>query len=403
MNAEIQHTHDDLLNELNRKITVLEKMTFLHQVVRQDFDFIHRIAVAVYDQKSDILKTLAHSSDGNNPLRHYQCKLSEAKSLHRIHLEGRPRVANDLAVFSGGKQEHTRRISAHGYQASYTVPIYLHDQLTGFVFFNSRLPGVFQENKLQYLDMIARLISLLVSVELNQVQMLRGALRTATCFSGHKDPETGAHLERMAAFSRLIAIGVAGDYGLSDEQVEAIYWFAPMHDVGKIAIPDDIIRKPGRLTAEEFEVMKTHTTRGREIINTMLGHFNLERSDFVSMIGNIAAFHHENINGSGYPSGLKGDEIPVEARIIAVADVFDALTSKRSYKQAWSNEDAYAELKSLAAWKLDARCVDILTGNDEQVRNIQALYQDAQEKKSTADCLSPGKGPFMQAAAPSTL
>lgn len=376
MGAPIECHHPDWLSELNGKISVSEKIGFLHRMVGQQYDFIHRIGVAIYDAKIDLLKTFAHSSDSENPLPLYQSKLREARSLYRMSLNGKPRVIHDLDVFAGNRREHAQRISASGYRSSYTVPMFHQEQLTGFVFFNSRLPGSFQEDCLPYLDMIARLISLLISVELNQVKTLQGALKTASCFSSHKDPETGAHLERMARYSRLIANEIATDHGLNDELVEAIFWFAPMHDVGKIAIPDQIIRKPGKLTPEEFEVMKTHTTRGKEIVCTMLDNFNLEHSSFVAMIGNIAEYHHENIDGSGYPHGLKGDAIPIEARIVAVADVFDALTSRRAYKESWSNEAACDELMKLSTWKLAPPCVAALLGNLEKIEEIQELFRD---------------------------
>lgn len=378
MATAVAFEHHDLLDELNRKNSVSEKLAFLHRVVQRNYGFVHRIGVAVYDQKSDCLKTFAHSTDGGDPLPHYQCRLSEAKSLYRIFVEGKPRVVNDLRTL-GSPREHSRRLLEHGFRSGYTIPTYHNDRLAGFVFFNSREPDVFREEVLPYLDMIARLVSLLVCMELQQVQTLYGALKMASSFSGHKDPETGAHLERMARFSHLIASHVAAEYGLSDETIEAIFWFAPMHDVGKIAIPDHILRKPGKLTSDEFSVMKTHATRGREIINAMLANFNLEQTDMASMIGNIAEFHHENIDGSGYPKGLKGEEIPIEARIIAVADVFDALTSRRCYKSAWSNDEALAALKEMSRWKLDRLCVEALCAQVDKIVEIQGLFEDEPE------------------------
>lgn len=376
--------HHDLLDELNRKHCVSDKIAFLHRVVSKTSPYVHRIGVAIYDRASDMLKTFAHSTQGDNPLRNYQCRLSEVKSLQQIAEDALPRVVNDLVTLSG-PGEHTRRICSAGFRSSYTIPIYHNEQLTGFVFFNSRDPDVFQEDRLAYLDTMARLISLLVSVELQQVQTLYGALKMATSFSGHKDPETGAHLERMARFSRLIAQGVATEYGLSDEFVEAIFWFAPMHDVGKIAIPDVIMRKPGKLSDDEFAIMKTHATRGREIIRSMLGNFNLDASSMGEMIGNIAEFHHENFDGSGYPQGLKDMEIPIEARIIAVADVFDALTSERCYKPAWSNEEAFAALRDMATWKLDPICVDALCRCPEIIREIQTCFRDEPEATQASE------------------
>ena len=383
INAEFNHA--DLLNELNKKATVTEKINSIHQVVRQSFDFIHRIGIALYDSKTEIIRTFAHATDIGNPLPHYEAKLADAHSLRQIYLDGKPRVINDLSVFKGNGKEHSNRIDSHGYRASYTVPMYHNEQLTGFMFFNSRDKGVFKEDKLQYLDMVARLISLLVSVELNQVQTLQGALKTAICFSSHKDPETGAHLERMARYSRLIANEIAPLYGMNDEFVETIFWFAPMHDIGKIAIPDHILLKPGKFTSEEMEIMKTHTTKGREIIDSMLSHFNLSNSDFIPMLCNISECHHENLDGSGYPYGLRGENIPIEARIIAVADVFDALASKRPYKDAWSNKDAFAELKALSVWKLDQLCVDALVNNSKKVEEIQLLFLDEQNHKQQTE------------------
>jgi HD-GYP domain-containing protein (c-di-GMP phosphodiesterase class II) len=224
--------------------------------------------------------------------------------------------------------------------------------------------------------MVARLISMLIGVEMGHVATLCGALKTTTMMSKHRDPETGMHLERMAHYSRLIARDMAPGMGLDEEFVEDIFLFAPLHDVGKIAIPDNILLKPGKLDADEFEIMQTHTTKGAEITHAMLENFNIRHLKNLHMVSNIVTYHHENMDGSGYPAGLSADRIPLEARIVAVADVFDALTSERPYKKAWSNKEAFSELESLASWKLDRECIEALKRNLNAIEEIQGCFRD---------------------------
>lgn len=376
MDAEIELHRTDILAQLNHGGSLSEKMQAIRAAACNCCEFIHRISVVIYDPKLDLLKTLAHSTDDGNPLPGYQTRLSDTPSLERIFLSGKPRIINDLSVHAENDRHHTKRIVDHGFRSSYTVPMYANNQLTGFIFFNSRQPNVLRESTLANLDMIARLISLLIELELNMVRTMHGALRTATSFSSYRDPETGAHLERMSHFSRLIAGEIAREHGMSDEFAESILWAAPMHDIGKIAIPDHILLKPGKLTHDEFELMKTHTTKGRELIDTMLRNFNFGNASLAPMMSNIAAYHHENMDGSGYPCGLRNQNIPIEARIVAAADVFDALTSRRCYKPAWSNASAFDELHALSKWKLDKRCVEILLDNPSAITDIQARFQD---------------------------
>ncbi|HHN47022.1 MAG TPA: HD domain-containing protein [Planctomycetes bacterium] len=144
-----------------------------------------------------------------------------------------------------------------------------------------------------------------------------------------KDPDTGDHIRRISDYSRRIAIAA----GLSSDDAEVVYYASPLHDVGKIAIPDDILLKPGKLTDDEWLVMKTHTTAGAEILKN-------PESALVAAAHNIALCHHERYDGKGYPGGVKGDDIPLLSRIVSVADVFDALTSRRPYKEPFPLETA---------------------------------------------------------------
>jgi HD-GYP domain-containing protein (c-di-GMP phosphodiesterase class II) len=180
----------------------------------------------------------------------------------------------------------------------------------------------------------------------------------------------------MANYSRLIAREVAGKYRLNDDLVEHIFLFSPLHDIGKIGIPDSILLKPAKLTDEEFDLMKTHTLKGTEIIDRMLENFGLNDMPHVDALRNIALHHHEALNGSGYPGGLVEEEIPVEAKIVAVADVFDALTSHRPYKEAWSNDRAFALLREMAGTKFDRDCVEALAAAREEVEAVQQRFRE---------------------------
>ncbi|HFD87285.1 MAG TPA: HD domain-containing protein, partial [Gammaproteobacteria bacterium] len=188
--------------------------------------------------------------------------------------------------------------------------------------------------------------------------------------------ESPLHLKRVAQYSRLIAVHCADTYDLSEEWIEHLILFAPLHDIGKIFVPEDILMKPGKLTESEYELMKTHTLKGREIIDHMISSFGYkEPLHYTSLLRNIITHHHETIDGRGYPFGLQGDEIPVEARIVAVADVLDALLTKRAYKEAWSIDKSLTTLRSLAQDKLDPEFVRIICTNKDALQQIRAITQ----------------------------
>ena len=370
------YAHRDALHALDANIPLAEKVEFIHRHLREGHDFVDRIAIALYEPETDLLKTFIHSSGDDQPLSHYHTRLSEAASLREILERRAPRVVNDLTIFAGGRREHAKRIKEQGYGASYTWPMYVDGDFFGFIFVNSYRTGCFTDSALSYMDPILRLLSVVVVSELNNLHTLTAALKTTCDITRHRDSETGAHLDRMARYTQLIARDLADKYGFDDEYVEHLFLFAPLHDVGKIAIPDNILLKPGKLDYDEFEVMKTHTNRGKEIIDQMMRNFELDKSPHVELLRNIAVHHHEALNGSGYPLGLSGDQIPIEARIIAVADVFDALTSERPYKEAWGIDRAFATLLEMADEKLDRDCVAALIRNRAEVEKIHDTFAE---------------------------
>ena len=181
----------------------------------------------------------------------------------------------------------------------------------------------------------------------------------------YRDPETGAHILRMAHYSALIALGL----GLSEADQALLLEAAPMHDIGKVGIADHILLKPGRLTPDEMEIMKQHAVYGFEILKG-------SSSKVLQTGADIALGHHEKFDGSGYPNGLKGAEIPIFSRIVAVADVFDALTSERPYKKAWPLEDAAQFIRSNAGLHFDPDCVDSFFKGWDAVLVIRQRFAD---------------------------
>ncbi|GGZ00101.1 two-component system response regulator [Pseudoduganella plicata] len=164
----------------------------------------------------------------------------------------------------------------------------------------------------------------------------------------YKDNETGMHVIRMSHYARLLGVAAGMDEAQADDLLHA----APMHDVGKIGIPDRILQKPAALDKEEWAIMQSHATIGGDIIGE-------HTQGMLQLARNIALTHHEKWNGSGYPLGLAGTEIPLEGRIVAIADVFDALTSARPYKAAWPVEEAVGYLKQQRGQHFDPALVDL--------------------------------------------
>ena len=181
----------------------------------------------------------------------------------------------------------------------------------------------------------------------------------------YKDNETGLHVIRMSHYSRVLALAA----GFSEAQAEELLNAAPMHDVGKIGIPDAVLRKPGKLDGEEWEVMKQHAQIGADIIGE-------HPSGLLRMAREIALNHHEKWDGSGYPRGIGGAEIPVEARIIAIADVFDALTSERPYKKAWSVEAAVQLLREQSGRHFDPELVELFLGQLPAILEIKERWAE---------------------------
>ena len=367
----------DDLTFLGQTGPLSRKLELLHRELRRRYGALDRVAVAVYDAQTDLLKTFLGSNDELPTLKNYQAKLADVPTLQALRESGVGRVVNDLEHYGHAGHEHTRQLRAAGYRSSYTVPMFARGEFFGFIFYDSREPAYFQPEMLAHLEPFARLLALIVISELSAIRTLKAATLTMRHIASRRDCETGAHLERMARYCRLIARAVAETHDLSDEYIEHLFLFAPLHDIGKVAIPDSILLKPGPLTEAEFEIMREHARKGLELIDLMLQEFGFTGFAHTEVLRNLVLSHHESFDGNGYPQGLKGRAIPIEARITTTADVFDALTSRRPYKPAWPLDVALAELRRQAGRKLDPGCVEALIAHADEVAAIQRQFVES--------------------------
>jgi putative two-component system response regulator len=191
-----------------------------------------------------------------------------------------------------------------------------------------------------------------------------GTLKRLAMAAEYKDEQTGGHILRIGEYCAVLAKCL----GLPASEVELMQRAGVLHDVGKMGISDSILLKPGKLTEEEFDVMRTHTIIGAKLLDGSM-------SELIDAGRVVALTHHEKWDGSGYPNGLSGERIPLWGRICAVADVFDALTSERPYKRAFTNEEAYAILERDAGKHFDPLVVDVFLKNTAAIEHVQALYK----------------------------
>jgi response regulator RpfG family c-di-GMP phosphodiesterase len=214
-------------------------------------------------------------------------------------------------------------------------------------------------------------------------EMQKGLIITMADMVEGRDSDTGDHVQKTAAYADIILKGLKrkGYYTdqLTDKFVSDVVQSAPLHDIGKINVSDTILNKPGKLTDEEFKIMKTHATSGRDLLNKAIS--TVHGESYLQEGRNLATFHHEKWNGRGYPEGLSGEEIPLSARVMAVADVFDALVSKRVYKDAMPFDKAVSIIREDAGTHFDPKVVDAFLDSLDEVKSVLTYYNNRAAEK----------------------
>ncbi|MDI1301167.1 MAG: two-component system response regulator [bacterium] len=214
----------------------------------------------------------------------------------------------------------------------------------------------------------------------HEIELARDAIiYSMACLAETRDNETGNHIRRTQAYVRLLAQALLYHKRfrdeLDDEKIELLYKSAPLHDIGKIGVPDHVLLKPGKLDAAEWEIMKRHTVYGRDAIIGVEAYMGGSNA-FLRYAREIAYSHQEKWDGSGYPEGLKGEEIPLSARLMAVADVYDALISERVYKRAFSHEEALALMKEGRGAHFDPDILDAFLVLETEFRDVAEQFRD---------------------------
>ncbi len=389
---EIMQRSNAILRELdfnNDLLAILQSQGDLESTLRILFPMIgnylpcERLAVAFVDQSGEVIAETAITTAVEPKIGPgYSMAISQT-SLPAVAKECRVRIIGDLEQhhrMTGS--ETTRLIIEEGFGSSLTIPLTFGQRCVGFMFLNSRAKNAYQGFHIPVAERFgASLAGPIYHHYLVQL-LLAESSKTFVKAMEHRDNETGDHINRMSLYSAAIARCLVGKPGyaefLGPRQRRELLWYSPLHDIGKVGIPDAVLLKPGALDKEERRIVETHVEIGLSMIGSLdeaLSRY-LPRPPFTTAV-DIVGGHHERWDGTGYPFGKKGTEIPVTARIVAAADILDALTSKRPYKEAWSFDKAFSHLAGLAGTHLDPAVSAALLECRTELEAISVKYSES--------------------------
>ncbi len=377
-----------LIENINNNNSFMENLSYINQKFSAFIPYNY-IGIALISADKKMLKASYGVSDGSIlglPDRIVGANwLISDTSLGELLNSGEARIINDLEKYCEDKpvKAYNQVILEAGIRASIALPLKVSGEPVGMIFFSSKNKNVYNEEHIKFLHTLANSIAISFNRNIFTSEILYSSILALAKLSEARDEDTGEHMERMAKYSKLMAqLLYENEYfpeEISFDYIDQIERFSPLHDIGKVGILDGILLKPGKLTSEEFNEMKKHAVFGAEVLRS--ADKNLKKMG-VSPFGmgiDIAEGHHEKWNGSGYPYGKKGKEIPLSARIVAIADVFDALTSKRPYKEAFSLEKSFAIIKEGRAVQFDPTIVDVFLENKIHVEELYYRFKHKYE------------------------
>jgi len=242
----------------------------MHEQLLELAPAVERIACVLYDGRDDMLRTFVNSTRSGVAIQGYEFPLRESASLQELARSGNQRVIDEIAEVVQPNSLHSAWLLQQGYRSSLTVPLYDKGAFIGFLFYDSCQPAAFTPEVQRRLALFSQMINMTISNELSVAHAITTSAQVAQDFDNLRDFETGGHLDRMAHFARLIARDLQTSHGLSDEYIEHLYLFAPLHDIGKIGIPDSVLLKPGQLSPQERKLMQTHVQKGVKVLERLV-------------------------------------------------------------------------------------------------------------------------------------
>ncbi|MGE5329914.1 MAG: HD domain-containing phosphohydrolase [Deltaproteobacteria bacterium] len=342
----------------------------------------NRIGIGLIDKLSDTVYCQAVHSDNSTVLKSGFTSFSKDTTVMEVVASGKPRIIDDLREYIKIRphSKTTKLLLEENVLSSITLPLYVNDSPIGVVFFSSYLPNVYKKEHIEFLEQIATFLAISIEKNILINDLILVSITGLAKLVESKDSETGFHIERIKNYSETIARQLAKNEAyrdiLNDHYIQEISDFAPIHDIGKVGIADGILLKPARLSPEEFEVMKKHTIIGAEVLRKSGSNMAKKDKHYFSTAIDIAIGHHEKVNGKGYPFGLSGEQIPISAKIVAVADVFDALTSKRVYKEPVALKASYDIIASEVGASFDPDVVNAFLKCEKQITNIYSQFKE---------------------------
>lgn len=366
-----------LIQNMNNNSSFTEILDFINTTFSKIIPYNY-IGIALLNNDKTQLRASHGVSDGlveglPENLVGLSFELNET-SLNKLIETGTSRIINDLEEYTSDKpiKLYNQIILNAGIRASITLPLKVSGEPVGIIFFSSINKKVYHEGHLNFLETLANSIAISFYQNTYIDNIIYSSVLALAKLAEARDSDTGEHLDRMKTYSRIIAEILHEDETYANditlEYIGDIERYSPLHDIGKVAVADSILRKSSKLNKEEFEEMKKHALYGAEVLRYAEQNMKSQGHSLFGLGIEIAEGHHERWDGFGYPYGKSGTEIPLSARIVAIADVFDALTSRRPYKEPFSFEDSIKIIEEGKGTHFDPNIVELVISNKHRLK-----------------------------------